>query len=118
MKLGSSPEMLRTKRVVKRICIFAFEMASNITTTLPQRRRKAVAGKASGDLTEPDERPRAQGVSHRVIFTPISPLFVCATRSARIAAAHKRGLEANRPQGRYVRYGSLADILSARRHVR
>ena len=37
MKLGWSPEMLRTKRMVKRICIFAFEMASNTTTTLPQR---------------------------------------------------------------------------------
>jgi hypothetical protein len=37
MKLGLSPEMLRIKRVVKRICIFDFEMASNTTTTLPQR---------------------------------------------------------------------------------
>jgi len=41
MKLGWSPEMLRTKRVVKRICIFGFEMASNNMTTLPQRRPEA-----------------------------------------------------------------------------
>ena len=35
MKLGWSPETLRTKRVVKRICIFDFEMALNNMTTLP-----------------------------------------------------------------------------------
>jgi hypothetical protein len=35
MKLGWSPEMLRTKRVVKRICIFAFETGLNNTKTLP-----------------------------------------------------------------------------------
>jgi hypothetical protein len=35
MKRDWSPEMLRTKQVVKRICIFVFEMASNNMTTLP-----------------------------------------------------------------------------------
>jgi hypothetical protein len=43
MKLGLSLEMLRTKRVVKRICIFAFATASNTTTTLPQRPPEAAA---------------------------------------------------------------------------
>ena len=45
MKLGWSPEMLRTELAVKRICIFDFEMALNNTTTLPPRPPEAVREK-------------------------------------------------------------------------
>jgi hypothetical protein len=41
MKLGLSPELRLTKRRVKLICIFDFEMASNTTTILPQRPQEA-----------------------------------------------------------------------------
>jgi hypothetical protein len=62
MKLGWSPEMLRTKRVVKRICIFGFEMVSNNMTTLPTRPPEAAE-------RERERRPFTQGESMRSRMT-------------------------------------------------
>jgi hypothetical protein len=53
MKFGCSPEMLRTKQVVKRICIFGFEMASNNTTTLQPRPPEAAGERErKGSITQ------------------------------------------------------------------